>query len=170
MRHQKQILPYNLIAEKIVLGTILTKELLSDTSQVKIYRYQGDGNMRTWYKYYDSAVSRPDSEIKVIELPPLSLDHPKKRMVTIDTIMSGMASRIFQFYKPILKHQITTVPIVEIRARFTPQEEVLSGAFDMYEIRRLLPVRNNSATVGISEIIEKYSIIGKYIHVSCYCG
>ena len=149
--------------KNVNLGSILTKELLSDTSQVKIYRYQGDGNLRTWYKYYDSVVSRPNSEIKVIELPPLSLDHPKKRMVTIDTIMSGMASRIFQFYKPILKHQITTVPIVEIRARFTPQEEVLSGEFDVYEIRRLLPVRNNSATVGIIEIIEKYSIKDAYI-------
>ena len=149
--------------KSVRLGSVLTKELLSDTSLVKIYRYQGDGELHSWYQYYDSTIWKRNSEIKITELPSLSADYQKQRTETEASLTDKIASRIFQYYKPILDRRIITLPIVEIRARFTPQEEVRSGDFDAYNIRRLIPVRDNRVTIAIIEIVEKYSIKDAYV-------
>ena len=77
--------------------------------------------------------------------------------------LQPLASHIFKFYKPIVDSAILTSPIVEKRARFSIQEEVIDTDLDAYLVRVLTPIRSGSLTLGIIEVWEKYSIKDAYI-------
>ncbi len=59
--------------------------------------------------------------------------------VILSNELQPLASHIFKYYKPIVDSAVLTAPIVEKRARFSIQEEVINTELDAYLIRVLHP-------------------------------
>ena len=137
------------------------------SANFKIYRFDLESSIEGWHKYYDSAEAARYSSIKVTELPAIQelvseqLAEPKEPLSQI------LASRIFQYYKPIIDSDILTEKLVPNRARFSLQSEILSSDYDIYKIRMLIPIRKISQTdretFAVLEIVDSYSVREAYL-------
>ena len=150
--------------------SVTLQELLADTKLIgnknlRIFRFENKDNLETQFKYFDGneelifapktiTVLPEDDTITEEILPPAVIPANE---------IQPLASHIFKYYKPIVDSSVLTPPIVEKRARFSVQEEVIDTELDAYLIRVLLPVRSGSLTLGIVEVWEKYSIKDAYI-------
>lgn len=129
-------------------------------SNFKIYRFDLDHDIESWFQYYDSTEANRQSAVSVTELPALNSE---PYVVKKEPISQIIASRIFQFYKPLIAANIITEPIVSTRARFSIQSEVLSSEYDVFSIRILVPIREDRETFSILEIWDSYSVRDAYL-------
>ena len=120
-----------------------------------------------WHTYYDSSEAARYSAIKVSELPAVQELVSEQLAVPKEPLSQILASRIFQYYKPIIDSDILTEKLVPNRARFSLQSEILSSDYDIYEIRMLLPIRKISQTdretYAVLEIVDAYSVREAYL-------
>ena len=150
--------------------SVTLQELLSDTKLIRkknlrIFRFENKDNLEAQFKYFDgneelmfarkTITVLSDNDIITEEILPPAVIQANE--------IQPLASHIFKYYKPIVDSAILTSPIVEKRARFSIQEEVIDKDLDAYLIRVLTPVRLGSLTLGIVEVWEKYSIKDAYI-------
>ena len=137
------------------------------SANFKIYRFDLETSMEGWHTYYDSSEAARYSAIKVSELPAVQELVSEQLAVPKEPLSQILASRIFQYYKPIIDSDILTENLVPNRARFSLQSEILSSDYDIYEIRMLLPIRKISQTdretFAVLEIVDSYSVREAYL-------
>ena len=142
--------------EKAVrIENVINDRNLFTHDELRIYRSDQKEKLSGYFKYFDGEERRQLEKVEVAELPITS----KKSESEPD----NLAARFFRFYKPLLDARILTEEIVEIRSRFFPQVEVLDNEGDIYTIRLVVPIREESATLGIVEIWKNFSIKEAYI-------
>lgn len=142
--------------EKAVrIENLLNDRNLFTHDQLRIYRSDQKEKLSGYFKYFDGEERLQLEKVEVSQLPKTS----KKS----ESEPNNLASRLFRFYKPLLDARILTEEIVEIRSRFFRQVEVLDTEGDIYMIRLVVPIREASATLGIVEIWENFSIKEAYI-------
>ncbi len=142
--------------EKAVrIENVINDRNLFTHDELRIYRSDQKEKLSFYFKYFDGEERRKLEKVEVAEVPIKS----KKSEPEPD----NLASRLFRFYKPVLDARILTEEIVEIRSRFFPQVEVLDNEGDTYTIRLVVPIREESATLGIVEIWKNFSIKEAYI-------
>lgn len=133
----------------------------------KIYRFELDSEIDQWFKYYDSSDAARYSEIKVTELPELQQLVSEQAVEQKEPLSQILASRIFQYYKPLIDSDILTDAMVPKRARFSFQKEITSSEYDIYKIRMLIPLRKISMkhreTFGVLEMVDTYSVRDAYL-------
>ena len=150
--------------------SVALQELLADTKLIgnknlRIFRFENKDELDTQFRYFDGneellfapktiTVLPEDDTITEETLPPAVIQSNE---------LQPLASHIFKYYKPVVDSTILTPPIVEKRARFSIQEEVVDTELDAYLVRVLMPIRSGALTLGIVEVWEKYSIKDAYI-------
>ena len=113
--------------KKVTLQELLTDSKLMRKENLRIFRFENKDNLEAQFKYFDGneeltfapktiTVLPEDDAITEEVLPPALIQSNE---------LQPLASHIFKFYKPIVDSTILTPPIVEKRARFSIQEEVI---------------------------------------------
>ena len=151
--------------KSVSLQELLTDTKLMRNKNLRIFRFENKDELETQFKYFDGneeLIFAPKT-ITVLPEDDTITEEPLPPAVIQSNELQPLASHIFKFYKPIVDSSILTPPIVEKRARFSIQEEVIDTDLDAYLVRVLTPIRSGSLTLGIIEVWEKYSIKDAYI-------
>ena len=138
--------------------TIRIEDLFNDKrlyhhEQIKIYEINAKApllnlfNLSDLFIYYDEEDSTRRANLKKTG----SIQGKIQTNDQEDTNFN-LASKLFEFYQPLLNTRILTDPLVERRSRFLHQVEVVQGKSENYRIRVLAPIRENTETKGIIEV------------------
>ena len=150
--------------------TIRIEDLFNDKrlyrhEQIKIYEFNINSPITALFKLSDLFIYYDGEEIKRLEnikdggsLQGIIQTNNREE----DTL--NIASRLFDFYQPLLNARILTDPLVERRSRFLHQVEVVQGESENYRIRVVAPIRENDLTLGIIEVWEEFSIKEAYVN------
>ena len=150
--------------------TIRIEDLLNDKrlyrhEQIKIYEINAKApllnlfNLSDLFIYYDGEESR-----RLENLKKTGSIQGKIQTNDQEETNFNLASKLFEFYQPLLNTRILTDPLVERRSRFLHQVEVVQGKSENYRIRVLAPIRENTETKGIIEVWEEFSIKEAYVN------
>ena len=144
--------------------TIRIENLLGDQNlysheQIRIYRFQAKEYLSELFVYFDGEERRRLEDLKTTG----SLQEKTKNQ-NWEKDNLNIASRLFDFYQPLLNARILTDPLVERRSRFFHQTEVIQGKSENYRIRVVAPIREDALTLGIIEIWEEFSIKEAYVN------
>ena len=115
--------------------TIRIEHLLGDQNlysheQIRIYRFQAKEYLSELFVYFDGEERRRLEDLKTTG----SLQEKTKNQ-NWEKDNLNIASRLFDFYQPLLNARILTDPLVERRSRFFHQTEVIQGESENYRIR-----------------------------------
>ena len=143
--------------------TIRIENLLGDQNlysheQIRIYRFEAKEYLSELFVYFDGEERRRLEDLKTTG----SLQEKTKNQNWEEDNLN-IASRLFDFYQPLLNARILTDPLVERRSRFFHQTEVIQGESENYRIRVVAPIREEALTLGIIEIWEEFSIKEAYV-------
>ena len=142
----------------VIISQRFSRKIIPYSERIKIYRFEADGELDKWFRYFDGSEVNRRAPILVTGLPnELNLSQ-NKDLSLADQIMRIM----FKAYKPMIDGQVLTEPLVAKRARFTSQIEVLSADQGSYSLRVLSPIRDGRETVGIVEVRDTYQIKSAY--------
>lgn len=144
--------------------TIRIENLLGDKKlysheQMRIYKFEAKEYLSELFVYFDGEERRRIENLKTtgsLQENPKNQDWEKNNL--------NIASRLFEFYQPLLNTRILTDPLVERRSRFFHQTEVIQGESENYRIRVVAPIREDAMTLGIIEIWEEFSIKEAYVN------
>lgn len=142
----------------VVISQRFSRRIIPNSEWIKIYRFEAEGELDEWFKYFDGSAVNRRAPIVVTGLPN-ELNVAQKDEVNLsDQIMATM----FNAYKYVVDGQVLTGPLVARRARFTSQIEVLDDDQGSYSLRVLTPIRDGKETVGIVEVQGTYQIKNAY--------
>jgi len=142
----------------VVISQRFSRRIIPNSEWIKIYRFEAEGELDEWFKYFDGSAVNRRAPIVVTGLPN-ELNVAQKDEVNLsDQIMATM----FNAYKYVVDGQVLTEPLVARRARFTSQIEVLDDDQGSYSLRVLTPIRDGKETVGIVEVQDTYQIKNAY--------
>ena len=144
--------------------TIRIENLLGDKKlysheQMRIYKFEAKEYLSELFVYYDGEERK---KLEILTSEGLLQEKTKNKDWDEDNL--NIASRLFDFYQPVLNARILTDPLVERRSRFFHQVEVVQGQSENYRIRVLAPIRENALTLGVIEIWEEFSIKEAYVN------
>ena len=143
--------------------TIRIENLLNDKKlyiheQMKIYKFEGQEYLSEAFVYFDGEEKRRLKDLQTNNLIEEIRQKNKQKDRNLD-----IASKLFDFYQPLLNSRILTDPLVEKRARFFQQTEVIKSKDENYLIRVVTPIREDALTLGVLEIWEDFSIKEAYV-------
>ncbi len=144
--------------------TIRIENLLGDKKlysheQMRIYKFEAKEYLSELFVYFDGEERRRVENLKTTG----SLQENSKNQDWEKNNLN-IASRLFEFYQPLLNVRILTDPLVEKRSRFFHQTEVIQGESENYRVRVVAPIREDAMTLGIIEIWEEFSIKEAYVN------
>ena len=144
--------------------TIRIENLLGDKKlysheQMRIYKFEAKEYLSELFVYYDGEERK---KLEILTSEGSLQEKTKNKDWDEDNL--NIASRLFDFYQPVLNARILTDPLVERRSRFFHQVEVVQGQSENYRIRVLAPIRENALTLGVIEIWEEFSIKEAYVN------
>ena len=149
--------------KSVKFGTVFANKQIPNYERINIYRYQEEGEITEWFRYFEGRRATPPKPIEITELLPLEAFEDTEEPIKKVSVSNQLASYMFQYYKPILDRRILTEPMVEKRSRFSTQEEILDSNLDAYFLRVLHPVRNGRETLAVIEVFDQYYIKDAYI-------
>ena len=145
--------------EKMVrISQKFSRKVIPNSEFVNIYRFEADGEPSEWFKYFDGSAASRQEPIIVSDLPSSSGSQQRAQPSFTDQIVGSL----FEVYKPLVDRQVLTKPLVEKRARFSSQSEVISNEAGSYNLRVLTPIRDGRETIGIVEVRDSYQIKDAY--------
>ena len=143
----------------IRIENLLNDKKLYSHEQMKIYKFEGKEYLSETFVYFDGEEKR-----RLEDLQTNDFRQETEQNKTREEGNLNIASRLFDFYQPLLNSRILTDPLVEKRARFFQQVEVIEDDSENYFIRVVAPIRENALTLGILEIWEEFSIKEAYVN------
>jgi len=149
---------YTEFEKGVRLKQYFTDNFIPNAEKITVYRHELSDEIADWFKYYDGSDLGKYQAISVSELPPAQTSNENMRKANEEPLTQIIASRIFQYYKPIIDGQIVTDEIVAKRARFSIQSEILNSKYDRYDLRVLVPIRNGRETVAVLEAWDQYYV------------
>ena len=154
---------YTEFEKGVRLKQYFTDNFIPNAEKITVYRHELSDEIADWFKYYDGSDLGKYQAISVSELPPAQTSNENMRKANEEPLTQIIASRIFQYYKPIIDGQIVTDEIVAKRARFSIQSEILNSKYDRYDLRVLVPIRNGRETVAVLEAWDQYYVKDAYL-------
>jgi len=144
--------------------TIRIENLLGDTNlysheQIRIYKFEAKEYLSELFVYFDG-----EERGRIENLLNAGSFQEKTKSQNLEEDNLNIASKLFDFYQPLLNAGILTDPLVERRSRFFHQTEVIQGEDENYRIRVVAPIREDAKTLGIIEIWEEFSIKEAYVN------
>ena len=144
--------------------TIRIENLLGDKNlygheQIRIYKFEAKEYLSELFVYFDG-----EERTRIENLKTSGSFQEKTKSQNLEEDNLNIASRLFDFYQPLLNAKILTDPLVERRSRFFYQTEVIQGDDGNYRIRVVAPIREDALTLGIIEIWEEFSIKEAYVN------
>ena len=143
--------------KQVKVSQLLSSPAIPNSAAIRVYRFEAEGDLPTWFKYYDGTAVNRQAPIKVSVLPEREPTSPSNAKFA-----EKIAERIFEIYKPLVDGRVVTPSIVTTRARFSTQSEVLNSDLDSYFLRVLAPIRDGRETVGVIEVWDTYKIKDAY--------
>ena len=143
--------------KQVTISQLLSGPAIPSSENIRVYRFEAEGGLPSWFKYYDGTAANRLAPVKVSVLPASKLSSPSKAKLT-----EQIAERLFKVYKPLVDGRVVTPEIVSNRARFSTQSEVLDSDLDSYFMRVLAPIRDGKETVGVIEVWDTYKIKDAY--------
>jgi two-component system sensor histidine kinase ChvG len=141
----------------VTISQLLSGPAIPSSENIRVYRFEAEGDLPSWFKYYDGTAANRLAPVTVSVLPASKLNAPSKTKLT-----DQIAERLFKVYKPLVDGRVVTPEIVAKRARFSTQSEVLDSDLDSYFLRVLAPIRDGKETVGVIEVWDTYKIKDAY--------
>ena len=111
--------------KQVGVSELLSHRNITNQSQTRVYRFEAEGKLSQWFKYFDGASSNRLQPIKVTVLPSAKSVQTQTAPVT-----EQVMSRLFRTYKLFVSDSVLTEPLVERRARFSIQSEILASDLD----------------------------------------
>ena len=149
----------------IRIENLFNDKRLYSHEQIKIYEFNINKPITAFFKLSELFIYYDGEEIKRIEnIKDGGLLQSETQTNTREENNLNVASRLFDFYQPLLNARILTDPLVERRSRFLHQVEVVQGKSENYRIRVVAPIRENNLTLGIIEVWEEFSIKEAYVN------
>lgn len=143
--------------KQVTISQLLSGPAIPSSESIRVYRFEAEGDLPSWFKYYDGTAANRLAPVTVSVLPASKLSSPSKAKLT-----EQIAERLFKVYKPLVDGRVLTPEIVAKRARFSTQSEVLDSDLDSYFMRVLAPIRDGKETVGVIEVWDTYKIKDAY--------
>ena len=143
--------------KQVTISQLLSGPAIPGSENIRVYRFEAEGDLPSWFKYYDGTAANRLAPVTVSVLPASKLSSPGKAKLT-----EQIAERLFKVYKPLVDGRVLTPEIVAKRARFSTQSEVLDSDLDSYFMRVLAPIRDGKETVGVIEVWDTYKIKDAY--------
>lgn len=143
--------------KQVTINQILSSPVIPNSSEIRVYRFDAEGDVSTWFKYYDGTKASRLAPINVSVLPASEAVAVKPTSIT-----EQIFEQLFKAYKPLVDDHILTPALVAKRARFSIQNEVQNSDLDTYFLRVLAPVRDGKETIGLVEVWGTYNIKDAY--------
>ena len=143
--------------KQVTISQLLSGPTIPSSENMRVYRFEAEGDLPSWFKYYDGTAANRLAPVTVSVLPASELSSPSKAKLT-----EQIAERLFKIYKPLVDGRVVTPEIAAKRARFSTQSEVLDSDLDSYFMRVLAPIRDGKKTVGVIEVWDTYKIKDAY--------
>ena len=127
---------------------------MPNADRLQIYRFDAKPTLRDNFRYFPAINLTNLAPIRVTHLPPVG---------STEESLPSLIERMFEYFKPLLDNRALTPPMVPLRARFSPQSEVVDWISSSYRVRTVVPVKDGLTTIGLVELWDDIDIREAYI-------